>query len=386
MKLRTRRAVSSGILATKETKLKQWPGVIGDSFGSIAVPGAENKIYVRVAGKGTVAAFNSAVDAKYGLAVKVGYSKEDPEKLQILSSRTSQPAGIGGGAGIPYAPASRYRWMDAAGGEDPLYVELRQFMPLRPGMGGGMNLQVYRGWIWTGTAFKAIATQYIDLSNYVPSTIGKAALVLVTIDDTGTVVCTKGGEVDIADIPTTAIPTPPAGTVTAIAAVRVYYGQTVVQEARTNTDIIDLRFIYFPGGGGGGGGGGGALSSASVFLNTNVTLTTANVFQDILFLSLAAGTWLIIASAECIHPTASPDDYVARIWDRTSIFASSGSSNRINTDPVSIGVTAIVMPLVATTYYLSVAADDSGGKVLASAGRSGLTTPRATWINAVKIA
>jgi hypothetical protein len=247
MKLRTRRAIDSGILATKETKLKRWAGVVGDKFGNVIVPGDENKVYVRVTGKGVVPVFNNSVASQYGLAVIVGYSKEDPDKLQILSVRTGSPAGVGGGAGMAYAPASRYRWMDAAGGQDPLYVELRQFMPLRPGMGGGMLVQIYRGWVWTGTAFALIPTQNIDLArnSYVPTTTGKAALVLITIDDTAAVVLTKSDEVDIADIPTTAIPTPPAGTAFVVAAVRVYYGQTAIKEARTNTDIVDLRYTYF---------------------------------------------------------------------------------------------------------------------------------------------
>jgi hypothetical protein len=199
---------------------------------------------VRVAGKGTVEAFNSIAALQYGLAVIVGYSKEDPEKLQILSVRTSQPAGIGGDAGIPFAPASRYRWMDLAGGEDPVYIELRQFMPKRPGMGGGMLLQIYRGIVWTGSAFAEIATQTVSLADYRPTTAGKAALVLVTIDDSASVVCTEGDEADIEDIPTVVIPTPPAGTVEVLAAVRVYYGQTEILEARTNTDIVDLRYSW----------------------------------------------------------------------------------------------------------------------------------------------
>jgi hypothetical protein len=251
MKLRTRRTVNSGILATKETKLKRWPGVVGDNFGNVFVPGGENKIYVRVAGKGIVEVFNNSVAAQYGLAVIVGYSKEDPDKLQVLSVRTGSPAGVGGGAGTAFAPASRYRWMDAAGGQDPVYIELRQFMPLRPGMGGGMLLQIYRGWVWTGDAFALIPTQTINLGSdsYIPTNSGKAALVLVTIDDTAAIVLTKSAEVDIVDVPTLAIPIPPAGTVAVIAAVRVYYGQTDILEARTNTDIIDLRFAYSnPGG------------------------------------------------------------------------------------------------------------------------------------------
>ena len=241
MKLRTRRAVSTGILATKDTKLKRWPGRLGNNYGTIKVPGSDNKVYVRVAGKGTVEAFNSIAGLTFGLAVIVGYSKEDPDKLQILSVRTSQPAGIGGDAGIPYAPASRYRWMDVAGGEDPVYIELRQFMPLRPGMGGGMLLQIYRGIVWTGSAFAVIATQSISLATYIPTIVGKAALVLVTIDNTGTVICTKSSEDDISDVPTMVIPTPPANTVTVLAAVRVYFGQLEILEARSNTDLVDLR-------------------------------------------------------------------------------------------------------------------------------------------------
>ena len=244
MKLRTSRAINNGILETKDSKLKRWPGRLGNNYGTVKVPDAENLVYVCVAGKGTVRAFNNVSDFQYGRAVIVGYSKEDPDKLQVLSVRTTQSGGSGGGSGTQFAPASRYRWMDLAGGEDPLYVELRQFMPLRPGMGGGMNLQIYRGIVWTGSAFALIATQNIDLASYIPTTPGKAALVLVTIDTSASIVCTKSSEEVIADIPNLAIPTPPAGTIKVLAAVRVYYGQIDILEARTNTDLIDLRFAY----------------------------------------------------------------------------------------------------------------------------------------------
>ena len=252
MKLRTRRAVSDGVLATKDIKLKRWPGRLGNNYGTVKVPDAENLVYVRVAGKGTVRAFNNVSDYQYGRAVIVGYSKEDPDKLQVLSVRTSQSGGIGGGSGTQFAPASRYRWMDLAGGEDPVYIELRQFMPLRPGMGGGMNLQISRGIVRTSTGFALFPTQNVDLTSYIPTTSGKAALVLVTIDDSATIICTKSSEEDIVDIPNLAIPTPPTGTIRVLAAVRVYVDQTDILEARTNTDLVDLRFADYVISGGSG--------------------------------------------------------------------------------------------------------------------------------------
>jgi hypothetical protein len=235
--------------ATKQDLIGGWPGQMGDGYGTVNVSSREHYVYVRVASQ-IQEVFNNRVPAENDLLVTVGFDPAQPNLYQVLSTRTSTPGGLTGGAITGYAPAIRYQWMATGGGQDPLFVEKRQYLPLRIGPYSGMTIQVYRDFIWTGSAFAAISTQTVDLTTYVPTTADKAALVLITIDNTGTLVETKGSEVDIADLASSDLPAVPAGTREVLGAVRVYYGQTAIQEARTNTDIVDLRNTWTPAGAG----------------------------------------------------------------------------------------------------------------------------------------
>lgn len=230
----------------KQNRITALPGRLGNGNGVLNVPGLQNWVYVRIASTVTPV-YNNRVLPENDLLVMVGYDSTQPDLFQVLSTRTAQPGGAYGGAFSGPPPAIRYQWMAPGGGQDPLWVELRQFMHLRIGAKGGMLLQIYRGIIWTGTGFALVDTQNINLSEYIPTTTGNAALVLITISDSGAVVATKGSEFVLANMTTPAqvlaqIPAVPTGTRHILGYVRVWTGQTAIQEARTNTDIADLRF------------------------------------------------------------------------------------------------------------------------------------------------
>lgn len=232
----------------KQNEMKRLPAQMGGGDGSLRVTGLNNFVYVTIADK-TLPAFNNRVPPKKGLRVWVGYSPEEPNLFQVLSTRSDAPAGdvdttIGG-----YAPAIRYEWLARYGGEDPLNVHLRAFTPLKLGISsaGGLNVNLFNGYVYSG-GYIHVARQDIDMTAHVPSTSGKCALVLVTINTSGTVVSTKGSEVNIADLVVTDLPAIPSSTVFVCGAVRVYNGQTVFQERKTNTDFVDLRFAGLAGG------------------------------------------------------------------------------------------------------------------------------------------
>jgi hypothetical protein len=226
----------------KQDELRKQPGIMGDGNGNLLVTGVDSFVYVTIGDK-AVPVFNNRVTPQIGVKIWVGYAPEEPNLFQVLSTRSDTPTGLNQNF-TGYAPARRYEWGAVNGGQDPLHVHLRAFSPLKIGMStaGGMNVSLYRGRIWTGTAYKDIATQDIDLTSYIPGTTGKAAFVLITIDNTGTVIKTDGADVDIASLAITDIPTVPNNTAFISGAVRVYNGQTLVQEGRTNTDFVDLRF------------------------------------------------------------------------------------------------------------------------------------------------
>ncbi len=233
----------------KQNEMERLPAVMGDGAGGLLVDGQADFIYCQIGGK-IAAVYNNRVANQTGLAVWVGRTPEEPNLFQVLSTRSATPAGVDSTYGGGYAPAKRYEWHAQGGGQDPLAVHLRAISPLRLGVSGTANTastlyaDLYRGSIFTGTAFKLIARQDINLFSHIPSTANKAALVLITIDNTGAVIQTKGSEVDIDALTIANVPAIPANTVFVCGAIRVYNGQTAIQDARTNTDFWDGRFIW----------------------------------------------------------------------------------------------------------------------------------------------
>lgn len=218
-------------------------GLLGNSIGIVKVPNRENYVYVRLAGSGVAEVFNNRVESIYDLPVICGYDPLSPQKFQVLNVNGIMSESVGYVAKTGYAPASRYRWMFPDGGQDVLFSELRQLMPLRITPVAGMNVVIHNQPIWTGTEWIIFGgSTNIDLTSYIPTNSGKCLMLLVSIDTDGNVVLTAGNEVNITDLAITDIPVVPNGTRYILGAVRLYYGQTVIQEARNNTDIVDLRW------------------------------------------------------------------------------------------------------------------------------------------------
>lgn len=220
-------------------------GLLGNSLGVVSVPTRNNYVYVRLAGSGVAEVFNNRVTAIYDLPVICGYDPVDPRRFQVLSIQGAITEAVGSSLdfGSGYAPANRYRWLYPGGGQDPLMVEGRQFMPLRITPTSGLKFRVESQIIWDGTAWKVFGgSTETDLTSLVPTTDGKCCMVLITIDGTGFIRTTKGSEVEITSLLISDMPAPPTGTKYVLGAIRLYYGQVAIQEARTNTDVPDLRF------------------------------------------------------------------------------------------------------------------------------------------------
>jgi hypothetical protein len=270
-------------LHVKQDVLYTIAGVLGNGFGIVKVPNRNNYVYVRLAGTGLAEVYNNRVVATNDLPIICGYDSANPTKFQILSIQgaIAESASFSTGV-IGYAPASRYRWMFPGGGQDPLFSELRQLLPLRITPTSAMSFNVHKQVIFNGTEWEIFGGgQSYDLASYIPATSGKCKMVLISIDEVGDIQITAGSEVNIADLAVTDIPSPPEGTRYVLGAIRLYYGQTLIQEARTNTDITDLRFPQIS-----GGGGASALSDL-----TDVDLTDL-ADGDVLVYDETSGGWL----------------------------------------------------------------------------------------------
>lgn len=242
----------------KQNELQRTPATMGNGAGNLIPSDLDGYVYV-VIGSKSQPVYNNRVAPVYGLKVWVGYSAEEPTLYQVLSTRSETPGGSQTGF-VGYAPAKRYEWMAVGGGQDPLHVHIRAMSHLKIGTSalGGMMVDLMRGFVEAPGGFVYVERQTLDMTAHIPTGTDLAAFVLVTIDNSGAVVPTKGGEVNIYALDAeTHQPTKPSNTAFTCGMVRVYNGQTAVHDGRVNTDFVDLRF-------GGAGSGSGSLSFVGI--------------------------------------------------------------------------------------------------------------------------
>jgi hypothetical protein len=219
------------------------PGLLGDYSRNVEVSGRANYVYVRLAGNILTQAFNNRVPNKYDRRVFVGYDPHEPHLLQVLGLQSD--AKIYGDTTKTESQMmlhhASHEWNNSDGGNDVVFTELRQFMPLRPMpyTSTGTSVFVARGVGWIGSQWQYITGQSFDIVDSIPSTGCSYGLLYVQsnglLNFTGSVV-KDANTLTLADIPA-----PLPGTLP-IAAIRMYGGQTVIGEAKSSTDLIDLRF------------------------------------------------------------------------------------------------------------------------------------------------
>lgn len=243
-------------LSKKESRLPRTIGKLGDGYGNLYVDDTRTIVWVRFGETKAIPVFCNRVAPENELQVVVGYSPEQPKLYQVLSTYSDKPGGENAGTLGGYAPAKRYEWLAPKGGQDPLYVHLRAFTPLGIYVSHppSMSVQLMRGMIINASKTPIeVPAATSDHTAYIPTTEGKAVLVLHTVDNDGNNVETVSSEFDIDLLMPEGdrfanVPALPTDTVFVRGLVRVYYGQTKIQEGRTNRDIIDMRFPGFYGG------------------------------------------------------------------------------------------------------------------------------------------
>ncbi len=128
-----------------------------------------------------------------------------------------------------------------------------------------------------------------------------------------------------------------------------------------------------------------SLTTASAQLGADVTMTNANQYYDGPSVSLAAGTWWVIA-AVTVETTSGATGFTAKLWDGTTVVASSETvSGASGNQPCEIVCAGFVSPGSTTTYKISTAATGTGGKIAAAARHNGAGN-NASSIYAVRIA
>lgn len=246
-------------LARYQRKPVTQQGILGNAVGEIAVPNRTDYVYVRVAGLGTISIYNKRVPLILDLPVDIGYDPLEPKNFQVLNIHRYPQ---GGGRKLADVSTILHGKTHNWAGIDPVFIEKRQIMPLRPTPMGGMSIYVTREVTYYDNEAVRITGQQLDLSSYVPAT-GSWMVLLYKDTDELIKVSTGGVLRDIFSLSLDDAPQVYPGTVP-IALVRLYGGQTGIAEGYQDTDLIDVRQLFSPiAATGSGGGGGGAFTDLS---------------------------------------------------------------------------------------------------------------------------
>lgn len=236
------------MIARKQDVLFRFPAQLGNVDGDLFVGSSTKMVYARTDDFHPaipVYCDGDKISPYYNQKVWVGYTAANPNLLQVIEKNSATPGGVGFDEFDNSHHGKRHEWL----GPDPVHVYGRALMPLglyctNP---SSMSMTLYHGIIWSGTEFLEVPDQTLNFSAQIPATSGKAAIVLVTINTSGIVVQTKGSEVDLDVLFPEGnrfanVPNVPDATVFVCGMVRVYEGQSAIQEGITNRDIVDPRF------------------------------------------------------------------------------------------------------------------------------------------------
>lgn len=247
--------------AAKADALPTYYGYMGNPAGEVAVANQPGYVWVTLTDGMITKAYNSFMPEVLNMPVTIGYDprQRNANLLRILDVRL-----------IPrtYQNVEQYRtnahhasheWFNPDGGTDVVYVQLRQFMPLRPAPIGTYDyntgvatypffVQIDRDFQYCGGAWRVVGGSAVDLSGYVPASgANLEKMVLISISgSTGGLQVTSGSAVAKGTITGSYVPIPttPTGH-SPICAVRLYSDQILIVENQIGTDIIDLRWDIF---------------------------------------------------------------------------------------------------------------------------------------------
>lgn len=234
-------------LSKKQDKQSPTPAILGDFGGTVEVSGKARWVYARL-GEQIIQVYNARVPNIYGLPVLIGYDDIQPTLFQVLqiNSNTMSESSNTVNMEVPYHHAS-HEWLHPQGGNDTVFVHMRQFIPGRVQPMGDFTVGAQKNILYQpdGTFREAWATGTYDLQTLVPSVSGTGRWVLAVQTPTQDLYFVTGTILASTSMTDSTIPAMPTGTLNPLAAIRLYANQDAIQESRTSTDIVDLRFSGF---------------------------------------------------------------------------------------------------------------------------------------------
>lgn len=124
-------------------------------------------------------------------------------------------------------------------------------------------------------------------------------------------------------------------------------------------------------------------TSSLTLLGATVTMTLANTYYDGASVSLAAGTWLLVAVCTINDPTSTGGNTTAKLWDGTTVLVSTAAQATAG-GVQCMTLAAVVSPVGTTTYKVSAASTQTGHTIVAAAPNNGAGN-NANSITAVKL-
>jgi hypothetical protein len=157
--------------------------------------------------------------------------------LQVRRLRPQASVGPNTGSGSSKHAPAHFRT-----GDDPVYIDTSQIVPLLVYPAGGMALSVKAGYILTTTGLKKVPAATLNMTSQRPSGT-QARWVLIQVSDAAQIGIKPGDPAaTYTDLNTESVPAADTGC-RRLAAVRLYGGQTAIKQDNSQTDVIDLRFV-----------------------------------------------------------------------------------------------------------------------------------------------
>ena len=218
-------------------------GFMGDGNGNVN-GSRQPYVYVRQPDNTVIEVYNKRIQPKDGVPVLCGYDPLEPFLFQVLSIWTTSLYNPEVVAPANMMPKHGYRHQWGIG-DDVVFVDKRQYLPARVGasVSGGIKVDIYQDIIYINGGWTVLAAQTLDLTtpvDYRATTAGKSRIVLLSYSIAGTITITPTLELTYNSELITDVPAIPSGEI-ALAAIRLYTGQTVIRDGYVNRDVMDCR-------------------------------------------------------------------------------------------------------------------------------------------------
>lgn len=224
-------------------KRLEFKAVLGRADGqvkSLEVGASPEDVYITLYNGSVITCHNDRVPRVPLRKVVVGYDDKDPNLLQVLRFDNLYTT-------RPHPNVANHKDSHAWFGYDPVEAYGEQIMPLLPRAAGGLNIRIHGGNYFCNGSNHILPNTDIDLTAEAVSS--GAEWVNIEIDESGAITYNHGvNKASRAlllpeDIPATST------SKKLLCSVKMYAGQSVVIQTKTDTDIYDPRFSGVGGGG-----------------------------------------------------------------------------------------------------------------------------------------